>query len=129
MDRAEGRLLYMAIETDWGLYEAVPELAAEFPSESAVEVLARAKRAMLELVTRGYVDIFLSTSTVDSPIAASDVPGVVGEDISWQLPKGRQGRKWHEIPYPCFVATAAGEEAFRALSPDERRSYFWENSP
>jgi hypothetical protein len=119
----------MGEETEWGFYEAVPVLAADFPGESHVEVVTRAKGALRELIARGHVEIFLQSSGEETPIATSEIARVVADDASWEPPEGQDGRPWHETPSPSFVVTEEGRKAYRGLSVKEQRRYFWQNSP
>ena len=52
----------MAGETEWGLYEAIPELRAELPGLSDEEIEARARVALRAIWQRGLVDVYLESS-------------------------------------------------------------------
>jgi len=155
MDAPERRLLAMAVETDWGLYEALPPLRGDMPDASEAEVIARAGDAVIHLVSRGLIEMFMHSTRgpasmaeeqevrkkmsrgfaselkgpvavpVNVPLSPSEIERVVADPTSWFPPEGRDGRPWHETPHPYFMATVKGQRAYREELSDEERRGLW----
>ena len=143
MDRAELQLLAMAVETEWGLYEAIAELRAELSGTSQGELVTRARTALHALWKRGLIEIYLDSSRpprdaaeerrireelarrpggeptgpvavgVHTPLSGSDIEAALASSSAWHPPVPVGDRPWFETPHPHFMATPQGHDAYR----------------
>lgn len=82
-------VLWLAIEEASGLWEVLWDLKPKYPTVSEEERFAEASKAVSELVSRGWVEVYRSRepSGALEPVPPSSVGSLLADRANWEEPR------------------------------------------